>query len=147
LLEWLDPPFSCGHWNPELVHLAGGAEVLGQEGRPSRTLSWREAAAASPDVVVIACCGFDLERTMVDVAALDHVPEWRALPAVRKGRVSVIDGSQYFSRPGPRLVDSLELLAHAIDPMVHPLPAWCDATSTALFSASAPMASCAGGLE
>lgn len=140
LLEWLDPPFSCGHWNPELVRLAGGIEVLGLEGRPSRTLSWREVAAATPDVVVIACCGFDLERTMVDVAALDRVPEWRASPAVSHGRLSVIDGSQYFSRPGPRLVDSLELLAHAIDPVVQPLPAWLDGTSVALFPPSTLLA-------
>jgi iron complex transport system substrate-binding protein len=147
LLEWLDPPFSCGHWNPELVRLAGGIEVLGQEGRPSRTLSWGEVAAASPDVVVIACCGFGLERTMVDVATLDRVPEWRTLPAVRQGRVSIVDGAQYFSRPGPRLVDSLELLAHAIDPVVHPLPVWFDGTSGAVFPPSASLASGGRGGE
>lgn len=147
LLEWLDPPFSCGHWNPELVRLAGGVEVLGLEGRPSRTLSWREVAAANPDVVVIACCGFDLARTMVDVAALDRVPEWRTLPAVRDGRVSIIDGAQYFSRPGPRLVDSLELLAHAIDPVVYPVPAWLEGTSGAVFPAAAPLAHGARGGE
>jgi iron complex transport system substrate-binding protein len=140
LLEWLDPPFSCGHWNPELVRLAGGVEVIGRAGRPSRTLSWTDVAASKPDVVVIACCGFDLERTLTDVASLENVPEWQGLPAVRNGRVSVIDGSQYFSRPGPRLVDSLELLAHAIDPTIHPLPDELAAPTLARFPPVMPHA-------
>jgi iron complex transport system substrate-binding protein len=123
LLEWLDPPFSCGHWSPQLVRLAGGEELLGREGQKSRTLTWDEVTAAEPDVVFVACCGFDLERTLVDTDALRNAPDWRALPAVRTGRVYVADGSQYFSRPGPRLVDSLEILAHALHPDLHPLPA------------------------
>jgi len=122
LLEWLDPPFSCGHWNPELVRLAGGIEGLGREGLPSRTLHWDDVVAWQPEVVVIACCGFDTARTMEDLPRLDHVAGWTDVPAVQAGRVFVIDGSQYFSRPGPRLVDSLELMAYAIAPDVHPLP-------------------------
>jgi iron complex transport system substrate-binding protein len=122
LLEWLDPPFSCGHWSPELVRLAGGVEGLGREATPSRTLAWDEVSAWRPDVVVIACCGFDVERTVQDLPALAANPAWQGLPAVRSGRVYVCDGSQYFSRPGPRLVDSLEILAHALHPEVHPLP-------------------------
>jgi len=122
LLEWLDPPFSCGHWSPELVRLAGGHETLGREGERSRTLGWDEVAAAAPEVVFVACCGFDVERTLADVEALRDLPAWRELPAVRAGRVYVADGSQYFSRPGPRLVDSLEILAHALHPDRHPLP-------------------------
>ncbi len=121
-LEWLDPPFSSGHWTPELIRWAGGIELLGREGRASRTLSWPEIAACKPDVVFIACCGYDVDRTLKDVAALSRVPEWGKLPAVRSGRVYVTDGSHYFSRPGPRLVDSLEVLAHALHPEVHPLP-------------------------
>ncbi len=123
LMEWLDPPFSCGHWSPELVRLAGGIEGLGQEGQPSRTVHWNEVAAWQPEVVVIACCGFDLDRTMRDVQRLPAVPEWRDLPAVRSGRVYVANGSHYFSRPGPRLVESLEMMAHALHPDTHPLPA------------------------
>ena len=123
LLEWLAPPFSCGHWNPELVRLAGGVEGLGREGGPSRTLRWDEVTAWQPDAVLIACCGFGVERTLADVPILGSVPGWPDVPAVRAGRVFVADGSQYFSRPGPRLVDSLEILAHALDPDVHPLPA------------------------
>ncbi|WP_439621549.1 cobalamin-binding protein [Gemmata sp.] len=122
LLEWLDPPFSCGHWSPELVALAGGDEVIGRPGERSRTLTWAEVAAARPEVVVVACCGLSVERTMVDVAAVAARPEWAALPAVQSGRVYVVDGSAYFSRPGPRLVDALEVLAHAVHPAVHPLP-------------------------
>lgn len=122
LLEWLDPPFSCGHWNPELVRLAGGIEGLGREGTPSRTLHWDEVAAWQPEVVVIACCGLGIERTLEDVPPLQSLSAWQHLPAVRSGQVYVTDGSHYFSRPGPRLVDSLEILAHALDPAVHPLP-------------------------
>jgi iron complex transport system substrate-binding protein len=122
LLEWLDPPFSSGHWSPELVALAGGVEVLGRAGERSRTLTWDEVAAAAPEVVVLALCGFDVERSLQDVPAVESHPAWRSLPAVREGRVYVVDGSAYFSRPGPRLVDSLEILAHALDPAAHPLP-------------------------
>lgn len=122
LLEWLDPPFSCGHWSPELVHLAGGVEGLGREGQPSRTLEWEEVLAWQPEVVCIACCGWSVERSLGDLPLLNAVAGWENVPAVRTGRVYVIDGSQYFSRPGPRLVDSLEILAHALDPDIHPLP-------------------------
>jgi iron complex transport system substrate-binding protein len=122
LLEWLDPPFSCGHWSPELVRLAGGVEGLGREGHPSRRLDWDEVLAWQPEVVFIACCGYDAKRALADLPPLRSIPAWRDLPAVRAGRVYVSDGSQYFSRPGPRLVDSLEILAHALHPESHPLP-------------------------
>lgn len=122
LLEWLAPPFSCGHWSPELVRLAGGDEVLGHEGQPSQTLRWEDVWTSRPEIIVIACCGFSAERTMRDLPALRSIPEWRDLPAVRSGRIYVVNGSDYFSRPGPRLVDSLEILAHALHPQTHPLP-------------------------
>lgn len=122
LLEWLDPPFSCGHWSPELVRLAGGEEGLGVEGERSRTLTWDDVFAWKPEVVFIACCGCSIERALEDVALLTSVPGWAELPAVHTGRVYVTDGSHYFSRPGPRLVDSLEMLAHALHPEVHQLP-------------------------
>jgi iron complex transport system substrate-binding protein len=122
LLEWIDPPFSSGHWSPELVRLAGGREVVSEAGERSRTLDWREVVAAAPDVLVIACCGFDVPRTLVDLPILRGYPGWNELPCVRSGRVYVVDGSAYFSRPGPRLVDSLEIVAHALEPSVHALP-------------------------
>ncbi len=121
-LEWLDPPFCAGHWTPELVRLAGGRDGLGQKGVPSRTLDWKEVAGWDPEVVFVACCGFNVERTLLDLARLEDNPVWQDLPAVRHGRVYVVDGSHYFNRPGPRLVDSLEILAHTLHPQTHPLP-------------------------
>jgi iron complex transport system substrate-binding protein len=124
LLEWLDPPFSTGHWNPELVRLAGGVDELGQEGRKSITLQWERIVAYQPEVVLISCCGFTIERSLQEVGVLAKVEGWEEIPAVRDGRVWVTDGSSYFSRPSQRLVDSLELLAHVIHPEVFALPAW-----------------------
>jgi iron complex transport system substrate-binding protein len=122
LLEWLDPPFSTGHWNPELIRMAGGVDELGREGQKSVALEWEQITRWQPEVVLISCCGFTAERTMKEVGILGRVPGWDEMPAVRDGRVYVTDGSSYFSRPGPRLVDSLELLAHVIHPDIHPLP-------------------------
>ena len=121
-LEWIDPPFNAGHWTPELIELAGGRDVLGAPGRPSRSLPWSAVVAAQPEVVTVALCGFGLERTLQDLPILEKQPGWADLPAVRHGRVYVIDGHQYFNRPGPRLVDSLEILAHALHPAIHPPP-------------------------
>ncbi|HET6883774.1 MAG TPA: cobalamin-binding protein [Pirellulales bacterium] len=121
-LEWVDPPFSAGHWTPELVRLAGGIELIGREAMPSRTISWEEIVCASPDVLFVACCGFAAERTRYDLSTLAARPGFGDLPCVRSGRVYNSDGSAYFNRPGPRLVDSLEILAHALHPDLHPLP-------------------------
>jgi iron complex transport system substrate-binding protein len=123
LLEWIDPPFTCGHWSPELVEMAGGVEGIGKAGVPSRTMAWQELLDWQPEALFIACCGFTMERTLEDLPILRGYPGWEALPCVREGRVYVVNGSDYFSRPGPRLVDSLEMLAYALHPEVHPLPA------------------------
>ncbi|MEL6704450.1 MAG: ABC transporter substrate-binding protein [Bacteroidota bacterium] len=123
MVEWLDPPFSAGHWNPELVHLAGGTEVLGRTGTASRTLQWEEVVAAQPEVVVVACCGFEIPRALEDIGVLDAVEGWATVPAARDGRVFVVDGSGLFARPGPRLVESVELLAHLLHPDAAPMPA------------------------
>lgn len=122
-LEWLDPLFAGGHWNPELIRMAGGSDPFGQRGMPARTVLWADIEAFQPEVVFVACCGFTVDRTLEDLPALTGMPGWSDLPAVRQGRVYIADGAQYFSRPGPRLVDSLEMLAHAIDPGLHELPA------------------------
>jgi iron complex transport system substrate-binding protein len=116
LLEWLDPPYSAGHWNPELVELAGGHELLGSCGAKSRVLTWDDIVTSQPDVIVVAPCGYALESARDDVEALHGRAEWRALRAVRNGRVAVVDGSAYFARPGPRLVTSLGIAAAAIHP-------------------------------
>ena len=110
-LEWLEPPFSGGHWVPELVEGAGGTPVLCEPGEPSAPLQWRDVEAAQPDVVVFMPCGYDLPAAEQEAVGLAAVPELRSTPAWRRGRVWTVDATSYFSRPGPRLVDGLELLA------------------------------------
>jgi iron complex transport system substrate-binding protein len=122
-LEWIDPLFNGGHWNPELVELAGGRDALGSPAQPSRTITWQQVVDAKPDVVFVSCCGYTTERALADLPILQAETGWASLPAVQAGRVYVSDGNAYFSRPGPRLVDSLEILAHALHPETHPPPA------------------------
>jgi len=121
-LEWLDPLFCAGHWNPELVELAGGRDCIGRAGERSHRIEWEEVVRADPEALVIACCGYPVDRALVDFTGLQCRPGWSSLKAVRTERVYVVDGSSYFNRPGPRLVDSLEILAHALHPNVHPAP-------------------------
>ena len=109
-LEWIDPPMCGGHWNPELVALAGGEDGLGRPGEPSRTLAWDELLDWQPEVLVVACCGYTVERTREDLAFLCSRPDVAQLPCIRSGRVYVADGVSLFSRPGPSLVTSLEVL-------------------------------------
>lgn len=128
LLEWFDPPFSSGHWNPELVALAGGEETLARAGERSRRLSWEQLAAADPEAIVLAPCGFTLERSEAERPELEARGVWTRLAAVRRGAVTLVDGSAYFSRPGPRLEASLRIAAAAIDPErcgdLAPEPGW-----------------------
>jgi len=116
LMEWIDPPFCSGHWGPELVQLAGGTDPLGLKGKDSTRIPWEGVLDAQPDVIVLACCGHRPQRTISDLPILRGYPGWDGLPAVRHGRVYAVDGSAYFSRPGPRIVDSLEILAEVIHP-------------------------------
>jgi iron complex transport system substrate-binding protein len=110
VLEWLDPPYVAGHWVPELIALAGGTDVGNAAGGRAVVRSWRELARTAPDLVIIALCGFDEARARRELAAVTD-PDARALLS---GRVEVIDGNAYTSRPGPRLVDAAELLARLI---------------------------------
>jgi iron complex transport system substrate-binding protein len=110
-LEWLDPVFVAGHWTPQLIQMAGGEDVAGRAGEPSEQSSWELVAAARPDVVVVMPCGYDAARALVE--AEEHAAHLRALGAQR---VVAVDASSYFSRPGPRLIDGLELLAHILHP-------------------------------
>lgn len=119
-LEWLIPPFNGGHWNPELVKTAGGKELLGSHAQPSFTLDWAHVVERQPEVVFIACCGFVIDRAMQDVEIVSKLDGWNELPAVQNDRVYVADGNAYFASPGPRLVDGLEIMAHALHPNVHP---------------------------
>ncbi|MDR7517983.1 MAG: cobalamin-binding protein [Armatimonadota bacterium] len=110
-LEWLDPLFVAGHWVPEMVQIAGGWDGLGTPGGASTVIEWDQVVAYAPEVIVVAPCGFDLARARAEGSLLAGRPGWDDLPAVRTGRVFLADGSAYFSRPGPRIVRGLEILA------------------------------------
>jgi iron complex transport system substrate-binding protein len=110
-LEWLDPVFVAGHWTPQLIEMAGGEDALGLAGEPSQRSTWEAVAAAAPEVVVVMPCGYDAARGLVE--AEEHAEQLRAVGAQR---VVAVDASSYFSRPGPRLIDGLELLAHILHP-------------------------------
>lgn len=115
-LEWVDPPYCGGHWMPGLVEMAGGRDDLAARHRPSHRIDWAQVIDSAPEVLVLTCCGFRLERVLEEGAKLEKYPGFYDLPASQAGRVFATDGSAYFSRPGPRIVDSLEILAHLIHP-------------------------------
>jgi len=117
-VEWIEPLMAAGSWTPELIALAGAEDVFGAAGEHARWREPAELAAADPDWVVVAPCGFDLARTRRELGPLAERPEWRGLAAVRAGRVVLADGNALFNRPGPRLVESLEVLAEALHPEV-----------------------------
>ncbi len=124
-MEWVDPPFCGGHWMKELVEIAGGRDDLANLHRPSYRIEWRRVLDFAPEVIVLTCCGFSLERNLEEAKILASLEGARELPAVKSGRVFATDGSAYFSRPGPRIVESLEILAHCIHPEIFappPLP-------------------------
>ncbi|MBW3661085.1 MAG: cobalamin-binding protein [Gemmatimonadetes bacterium] len=115
-VEWIDPLMAAGNWMPELVEKAGGHDVFGVAGEHSPWLEWEAVVEADPDVVFVSPCGFDLERTRSEMSGLSSRPEWADLRAVRRGRVALADGVAFFNRPGPRLVESLEILAEILHP-------------------------------
>jgi iron complex transport system substrate-binding protein len=114
--EWLDPPFAAGHWVPDMVTVAGGIEVAGMSGEPSHRMRWTDVASLEPDVVVLAPCGFDLDRTLSEIVTLDLSASLLGTPARQESRVFAVDANANFSRPGPRLVDGVELLAYLLHP-------------------------------
>ena len=114
--EWLDPPFAAGHWVPDMVSLAGGTEVAGIAGEPSHRMRWTDVASLEPDVVVLAPCGFDLDRTLSELVTLDLSAGLLGTRARQESRVFAVDANAHFSRPGPRLVDGVELLAYLLHP-------------------------------
>ena len=115
-LEWTDPLMGAGSWVPELVSMAGGHPLFGHVGRHSPWLAWEDLMAAEPDLLVVMPCGYDLQQGRQSIDQLVQMPSWQSLNAVKHGRVFVADGNQYFNRPGPRLVDSLEILAEILNP-------------------------------
>jgi len=116
-LEWLDPPFAAGHWTPQLIGFAGGDDMLGLAGENSEERSWEEIAAVSPDIVLVMPCGYDAE--IAHREAEMHVEQ---LSTIGAGEIVAVDAAAYFSRPGPRIVDGLELLAHILHPELFPDP-------------------------
>ncbi|MEH2083837.1 MAG: cobalamin-binding protein [Nostoc sp.] len=117
-IEWPDPLMVAANWIPELVNLAGGQSLFCTTGQPSPTLPWETLLTTNPDVIVFMPCGFDLNRTRQEAKLLTQRPEWEKLHATETGRVYITDGNSYFNRPGPRLVDSLEILAEILHPEI-----------------------------
>ena len=117
-LEWLEPLMAAGNWMPELVGMAGAENLLGERGKHSSWISWEELSQSDPDILVVLPCGFDMKRTREEMYWRTDRSEWSSLTAVKSSRVYVTDGHQYFNRPGPRLVESLQILAEIIHPEV-----------------------------
>ncbi|MFQ5692506.1 MAG: cobalamin-binding protein [Nitrospinota bacterium] len=115
-IEWIDPLMAAGNWMPQLVEMAGGVNLFGKADAHAPWMTWEELRAADPDVIVALPCGFDIERTRREMPALTEKAGWESLRAVQAGRVYLTDGNQYFNRPGPRLAESLEILAEILHP-------------------------------
>jgi iron complex transport system substrate-binding protein len=129
-LEWTDPLMVAANWTPEMIQAAGGRHELAQAGVHSTNTPWQTIVDYQPEVIVVAPCGFDLPRSCQEAGQLRQLPGWSDLPAVRAGRVFACDGNAYFNRSGPRLVDTVEILAHLIHPRQFAAPACCPAPET-----------------
>lgn len=116
LVEWIDPMMAGGNWMPELIEMAGGINLFGEAGKHSPWMNWEDLVAADPDIIIVSPCGFDIARTMEEMHLISDRKEYASLKAVKNGKVFVADGNQYFNRPGPRVLESLEMLAE----MQHP---------------------------
>ena len=123
--EWIDPIYCAGHWVPEMIQLAGGADPLARAAGDSVRVAWDDVVASKPEVVIVAPCGYSLAGAIEQLPLLAQRSGWESLPAVRNGQVFVVDANAYFARPGPRLVDGIELLAHLLHPE---LVAWSGAS-------------------
>ncbi len=119
-IEWLDPLYVAGHWVPEMVACAGGVDALGTPGSPSVQITWEQVQTAQPDVLIVMPCGFSIARAKRELDCLITKPGWGDLPAVRQGNVFVVDAPAYFNRPGPRLIDGVEILAACLFPSLVP---------------------------
>lgn len=116
LVEWIEPMMAGGNWMPELIEMAGGINLFGEAGKHSPWMNWEDLVAADPDIIVVSPCGFDIKRTMEEMHLISDRKEYASLKAVKAGRVFVADGNQYFNRPGPRVLESLEMLAEMLHP-------------------------------
>ena len=120
LMEWAEPPFCSGHWGPELMEMAGGCDSLGRMHKPSSQVNWQEVIDIRPEIIVLALCGYDIDHARRDYKLLRRLPGFDSLPAARRGEIYLVDASAYFARPGPRVVDSLEILAGILHPREFP---------------------------
>ena len=120
LMEWVDPPFCSGHWGQELVEIAGGYDPLGRKQQPSVQIEWQQVLDARPEFIVLALCGYGINRARSDYEILRRFPDFDSLPAARQGQIYLVDASAYFARPGPRIVDSAEILAGILHPEEFP---------------------------
>lgn len=120
MIEWIAPLMAGGNWVPELVDLAGGDNLFGEAGKHSPEMEWEDLVEKDPEIIVSLPCGFDLARTRKEMAVLPTRSGWGELRAVREGRVFIVDGNQFFNRPGPRVVESLEILAEILHPELFP---------------------------
>jgi iron complex transport system substrate-binding protein len=115
-MEWIDPVYCCGHWVPEMVRIAGGIDELGREGADSVRIPWADVLDWKPEILMIMPCGCGLEKAAGEARQLSTYPGWADLPAVRNGKVYAVDANSYFARPGPRVIDGTELMAHLFHP-------------------------------
>lgn len=115
-IEWLDPLMASGNWMPELVTMAGGINLFGEAGQHAPWMKWEDLLAKDPEVILLLPCGFNIERTRKEMASMTQKAEWAGLRAVKQGQVYLTDGNQFFNRPGPRLVESLEIIAEILHP-------------------------------
>lgn len=120
LMEWVEPPFCSGHWGPELVEIAGGNDLLGRQHKPSTQVNWTEVIDARPEVIVLALCGYPIDHAQDDYQILRTFRDFDSLPAAQRGEIYLVNASAYFARPGPRIVDSLEILAGILHPEAFP---------------------------
>jgi iron complex transport system substrate-binding protein len=125
-IEWVEPLMAGGNWMPELIEAAGGANLFGSAGQRSDWMQWADLAAANPEAIVVAPCGYDLARCLQELPLLEAKPDWSDLAAVRAGRVYFADGNAYFNRPGPRLADTAEILAEMLHPGIGVRPSGSD---------------------
>jgi iron complex transport system substrate-binding protein len=119
-MEWLQPPWAGGHWIPQMVNYAGGVEGIGRQGKPSHRVEWDEVVRYQPEIIVLSPCGFDADQVIGEANVLGAYHGWEDIPAFQASRIYAVNASAYFSRPGPRVVNGLEILAHIIHPELFP---------------------------
>jgi len=132
-MEWVNPPYCGGHWMKRLVEIAGGVDALAASGRPSTRIEWQRVVDFAPEIMVLTCCGYKLARVIQEAELLSGLAQFHELPAAKTNRIFATNGSDYFSRPGPRIVDSLEILAHLIHPEIFRAPPMDEAFSAVDF--------------